>query len=191
MSEELVRERLRESAATVERLLEGDQADAVARVGRVLVDAYRAGKKAVLFGNGGSAAEAQHVAAELVGRYLRDRPSLPALALVDNTASVTAIANDYGYEDVFARQLGAFGEAGDVALALSTSGASANVVAGLRAARDRGMVTVALTGEDGAACAAAADYCIRIPSSETPRIQEGHAVVCHVLCELVERELFG
>ena len=190
MTEDAVRRRLRETGEMIERLSDGDVADVVAQVGRALVAAYGSGKKLVLFGNGGSAAEAQHVAAEFVGRYLKDRPPLPAIALSENSASVTAIGNDYGYEAVFARQLAAFGEAGDVALAMSTGGSSETVVQGLRAARERGMVTVALTGADGGPCGAAADFCIRIPSAETPRIQEGHTVVCHVLCELVERELF-
>ena len=190
MSEDAARRPIRESAEMLQRLLAGEQAGIVARAAGAIASAYRSGHKLLLFGNGGSAAEAQHIACELVGRYLKERPSLPAIALVDNTASLTAIGNDYRYEDVFVRQLEAFGAPGDVALALSTSGRSKNVVAALRAARERGMVTVGLTGADGGEVAEISDICIRIPSDETPRIQEGHTVVVHVLCELVEEELF-
>ena len=190
MSEDAARRPIRESAEMLQRLLAGEQAGIVARAAGANASADRTGHKLLLFGNGGSAAEAQHIACELVGRYLKERPSLPAIALVDNTASLTAIGNDYRYEDVFVRQLEAFGAPGDVALALSTSGRSKNVVAALRAARERGMVTVGLTGADGGEVAEISDICIRIPSDETPRIQEGHTVVVHVLCELVEEELF-
>jgi D-sedoheptulose 7-phosphate isomerase len=155
----------------------------------MIAAALREGGKLLLFGNGGSAADAQHIAAELLGRFLLDRPALPAVALADNSAALTAIANDYGYADVFARQVTGLGAPGDVALAISTSGDSANVLTGVAAARALGMGTIGLTGAGGGRLAAAVDVCIAVPADETPRIQEAHTVVGHVLCELVEREL--
>jgi D-sedoheptulose 7-phosphate isomerase len=191
VSAETVRERFRDHLVAAERILEGDVADVVAEVAAAVVDAYRANRKLILFGNGGSAADAAHTAAELVGRYARERAALPAIALGENVSSVTAISNDYSFERVFARQIEGLGAAGDVAIGISTSGSSANVVAGLEAARAKGMVTVGLTGADGGAVETACDHCIRIPAAETPRVQEGHILVLHVLCELVERELFA
>lgn len=190
MSVEDVRARFRDHLDAAERLLEGEVAERVAKVAGVVVAAYRDGRKLVLFGNGGSAADAAHTAAELVGRYARERPALPAIALGENVSSVTAIANDYSFERVFARQVEGLGASGDVAVGISTSGSSANVVAGLEAARAKGMVTVGLTAGDGGALAGVCDHCICVPASDTPRIQEGHILVLHVLCELVERELF-
>ena len=189
--EDAVRQRFRDHADAAERLLESDVAGVVAEVAGAIVKAYRDDYKLVLFGNGGSAADAAHTAAEFVGRYARDRAALPAIALGENVSSVTAISNDYSFERVFARQVEALGAAGDVAVGISTSGSSANVVAGLEAARSKGMLTVGLTGGDGGAVQGACEYCIRIPAAETPRIQEGHILVLHVLCELVERELFA
>ena len=190
MSEAAVRERVRESAAVVGALADGEHAAAIAAAAAAIADSYRAGGKVILFGNGGSAAEAQHVAGELVGRYLKERSSLAAIALADNTAALSALGNDYGYEETFARQLEAFGREGDVAVALTTSGGSENVVRALRAARGRGLVTVVLTGADGGAAGELGDHSIRVPSSDTPRIQEAHTLVCHVICELVEATLF-
>jgi len=151
--------------------------------------ALKNGGKLLLAGNGGSAADAQHIAAELVGRFLLERAPLPALALADNGASVTAIANDYTFADVFARQVAGLGVPGDVVLAISTSGSSPNVLAGVAEARARSMHTIGLTGADGGALASAVDVCIAVPADSTPRIQEAHTVVGHLLCEIVEREL--
>ena len=187
---ETVRERVAQNVAMTQCLLESDQLERVAIVARVITDAYLNGHKVVLFGNGGSAADAQHVAGEFLGRYYFDRPSLPAIALAD-PVPLTAIGNDYAYADVFARQIQGLGDAGDVAIGISTSGASENVIRALEAAKAKEMITVALTGARGAHLEQAADYCIVIPSEDTPRIQEGHILVCHVLCELVERELFA
>jgi D-sedoheptulose 7-phosphate isomerase len=144
----------------------------------------------LLFGNGGSASDAQHVAAELVGRFARERAPLPAIALTTDTSALTAIANDYGFEEVFARQVRALGRPGDVAVAISTSGNSPNVLRGAEAAREMGMTVVALTGAGGGALAAASDLCVNVPSDDTPRIQECHLTVEHVLCEAVENFLF-
>ncbi|MDX6548180.1 MAG: D-sedoheptulose 7-phosphate isomerase, partial [Gaiellales bacterium] len=143
------------------------------------------------FGNGGSAADAQHIATELTGRYLLDRPPLAALALADNTAALTANGNDFGFDEVFARQLRALGRPGDVAVGLSTSGASRNVLAGLTAARESGLATVGITGPRGDAMTVLCDHCIRIPAEQTPQIQEGTMLVLHTICELVEHDLFA
>lgn len=152
-----------------------------------LVSAYRAGHKALFFGNGGSAADAQHLAAEFVGRYLRQRSPLPALALSANSSAVTAIANDYGYEQVFARQLQALAAPGDVAVAISTSGNSSSVIEGVICARQLGLFTIALTGASGGRLRGLVDALIRAPSEETPRVQECHILVGHALCDAVEQ----
>lgn len=159
-----------------------------AQAAEVLVQALRAGGKVLLFGNGGSAADCTHIAAELVGRFKAERRAMPALSLTDNASSMSAIANDYAYDVVFERQVQAFGTQGDVAVALTTSGMSRNVVAGLHAARAAGLRTVAFTGAGGGECAAAAELCLRIPSDDTARIQECTLLLCHAICEWVERE---
>lgn len=163
---------------------------ALIRAAEVLIAAYRAGGKAIFFGNGGSAADAQHLAAEFLGRYLQERPALPALALAVNTSAVTAIGNDYGYEQVFARQIAAWARPGDVAVGISTSGNSENVIAGIQAAKDRGARTIALTGEGGGKLAAMAEILLPVPSRQTPRIQECHILIGHALCQAVESALF-
>ena len=151
----------------------------------------RQGGKLLLFGNGGSAADAQHAAAELVGRLERDRPAIAALALTANASVLTAVANDTGFERVFARQIEALGRPGDVAFGISTSGRSPNVVMAMTAAREKGMHTVALTGRDGGALGPIAEIHINVPSQSTARAQEVHRTVLHVICELVERALGG
>jgi D-sedoheptulose 7-phosphate isomerase len=185
----LVERRVRESLAVQERLLEPDTVAAVVGAAELIAAALQRGGKLLAFGNGGSAADATHITAELVGRFLLERRGLPALSLSDNASAVTAIANDYGYERVFARQVEALGAEGDVALGISTSGSSGNVLAGMEAARAGGLATIGLTGGDGGRLAQAADVCIVVPSDETPRIQEGHTLVAHVLCELVEQAI--
>lgn len=149
-----------------------------------------AGGKILLAGNGGSAADAQHVAGELVGRFAFDRPGLPAVALTVDTSILTAVANDYGYEAVFARQVQALGAAGDVFIGYSTSGRSPNILRALAEARARGLVTIGLCGADGGAMTALCDHLLAVPSRATPRIQEAHLLLGHVLCELVERAAF-
>ena len=175
----------------IEALLEGDLAGRVERLAGVIAASFRGGGKLILFGNGGSASDAQHVAGELTGRYLVERPPLPAIALADNTAGFSAIGNDYGYQEVFARQVRAFGRPGDVAVGLSTSGGSANVLAGLRAARDLDLITVGITGRGGHRLGELCDHCMRVPADSTPQIQEGTMLLLHATCELVELELFG
>lgn len=162
----------------------------VARVSEILITALRQGNKIMLFGNGGSAADAQHIAAELVGRFAFDRPPLPALAFSVNSSCVTAIGNDYGFEQVFSRQLEALARPGDVAIGISTSGNSPNVIKAIMKAREMGLQTVGLTGNTGGNLKKIADYCICVPSDETPRIQECHILVGHILSELVEQEIF-
>lgn len=164
---------------------------AIAEASGILISAYMAGRKALIFGNGGSAADAQHLAAELVGRFYLERRALPALALTVNTSALTALGNDYGFETVFARQIEALGVPGDVAIGLSTSGNSPNVLAGLAMARLQGLMTIGLTGADGGRMREAASLCIRVPSTEVARIQEGHILIGHILCELVEQAIFA
>ena len=187
----LARDRVRESIATYEKLESSGALDRVVAAARAVVDAYRDGHKVVLFGNGGSAADAQHIAAEFVGRFLVDRTPLPAMALSVNTSALTAIGNDYGYDEVFARQLRASGVEGDVAIGLSTSGNSGNVLLAMEAAGEIGMTTVGFTGGSGGRLAGVVDHSIVIPADSTPRIQEGHLVCAHILCEIVETTLFG
>jgi D-sedoheptulose 7-phosphate isomerase len=189
--EAVAQQRVRESTGLLARLEEPEAVAALAAVARAVGDSYRGGGKLLLFGNGGSAAGAQHIAAEFVGRFLLERPAMPALALTTNTSALTALANDYAFELIFARQVEAFGQAGDVALGISTSGNSPNVIEGVRAARRAGLVTVGLTGRSGNALAEEVDHCLRAPSDETPRIQEAHVLMAHVVCELVEDDLHG
>ena len=180
---------LEESIATKQRVLDG-HLPVLAHMAQVLIDALRNGNRVFFFGNGGSAADSQHIAAELVGRFMRERAALPAMALSTDTSILTALANDYDYNVVFARQIEAFGQPGDVAVGISTSGNSGNVLEGVRAAKERGMTTLALTGETGGKLRDMVDVCFCAPSRVTSHIQETHIAVSHSLCELVEKELF-
>ncbi|HLH09760.1 MAG TPA: D-sedoheptulose 7-phosphate isomerase [Terriglobales bacterium] len=155
-------------------------------LGQEMSRALAAGRKILLFGNGGSAADAQHIAAELVGRFSRERRALPALALTTNTSTVTAVGNDYSYDRIFARQVEAFGASGDVAIGISTSGKSPNVIEAIRVAESIGMLTAGMTGASGRDLAELVDYCLRVPSEKTPRIQEAHILIGHILCEIVD-----
>jgi D-sedoheptulose 7-phosphate isomerase len=190
VSEELVRARIRESVEAKQRLAEDVHVRFVVECAELLSESLRRGGKVILCGNGGSAADATHLAAELLGRFKYDRRPLPALSLTDNTASITAIANDVGYERAFSRQVRGFGGEGDVLIALSTSGTSPNVVDALEAARSIGMRTVGMTGASGGRLAELCDLCLRVPSDDTARIQEGYMLAAHTVCELVERTLF-
>jgi D-sedoheptulose 7-phosphate isomerase len=177
-----------EASIGAKRLLLG-QAEQIARMGEAIADVLAAGGKVLLCGNGGSAADCQHIAAELVGRFSRERRALPAIALTVDTSALTAIANDYSFDRVFARQVEALGRKGDALVAISTSGRSPNVLEALRAARGLGIRTFALTGEGGRGMEA--DFCLAVPARETPRVQECHILVGHVLCGIVESRLFG
>lgn len=181
-----------EASIAVKQLLLNDAEvlSVVSEVSEILVEALVRGNKPILFGNGGSAADAQHIAAEFVGRFAFDRPALPALALSVNSSCLTAIGNDYGFDVVFARQIAALGRPGDVAIGISTSGNSPNVLNAVAVARKMGMQTVSLTGATGGKLKAAVDYCICVPSNETPRIQECHTLIGHIISELVEETIF-
>lgn len=188
---DLVEERIREANDLGARMLEGALTDQIASVATAILDSYRSGGKAIFCGNGGSAADAQHLAGEFLGRYLRDRRSLPAVALADGISTVTAIGNDYGFDQIFARQLEGIARSGDVLVGLSTSGRSENVLAAVDRAGELGVLTVGMTGADGGGLAERCDLCLRVPSDETPRVQEAHMLIGHALCEFVERELFA
>lgn len=188
---ENVKSQVGESARVKEALLQdGATLQKVAQVAQLLIDTYKAGGKSLWAGNGGSAADAQHMSAELVNKFRLNRSGLPAMALTVDTSILTAIGNDYGYDRVFARQIEACGCPGDVFVGISTSGNSANLVEALSACKAKGMVSVALVG--GRACAMDAyDYVIHVPSEETPRIQECQTLIGHILCDAVEQSLFG
>lgn len=187
----VVRQRVQESIAVKRSLLGHALIDAVVRLSDQVAESVRAGGKILIFGNGGSAADASHLAAEFVGRFAFDRDPMPALSLSDNIPALTAIGNDYAYDLIFARQLKAFGSPLDVAIGLSTSGSSANVLNAMRAAREKGIFTAAFTGARGADMAALADLAVVIPSASTARIQEGYMLCAHIMCEVVEQALFG
>jgi D-sedoheptulose 7-phosphate isomerase len=175
-----------------QRVFLSEHAADLERAVDLVAEALGGGHKLLIFGNGGSAADAQHIASEFVGRMTRDRRALPAIALTTDTSALTAISNDYGYDEVFARQVQALGRAGDVALALSTSGNSPNVLRAVSACRSLGMRVVGLTGGDGGALAGQVDVSLRVSASRlSPRVQETHILVGHVLCELVERRVCG
>ena len=163
----------------------------IRKISEEIIKAYKHKKKILLFGNGGSAADAQHIAAEFVGKFYKNRDSLPALAFHTNTSVVTATANDFGYDLIFERQVSSFAEKGDIAIGISTSGNSANVVKGLIKAKEKGAITVGLTGQNKNKIEEITDYCLKMPSTDTPRIQEGHITVGHIICYLVENELFS
>ncbi|MCS6785704.1 MAG: D-sedoheptulose 7-phosphate isomerase [Thiobacillaceae bacterium] len=182
---------LRETAATLRALSEDDGLHAtLAQVAQACIAALTHGNKILFAGNGGSAADAQHLAGELVSRFGYDRPGLAAFALTTDTSVLTAIGNDYGYEQLFARQVEAVGRPGDILIAISTSGRSPNVLNALRVARDRRLVTVGLTGRSGGHMPPLCDYCLRAPADSTPRIQECHISLGHTLCFLIEQALY-
>lgn len=188
---DLVRARLGGAVAVKQAMLEADDLLAqVVGVAETIVTALRAGGKVIFFGNGGSSMDAGHLAAELTGRYLYDRPSLAAFSIADSTAAVTAIGNDYSYDEVFSRQLLGLGRPGDVAIGLTTSGNSTNVVDALMRAQEAGMETVVLTGAEGGKVAAVAAHCLRVPTTDTPRVQEACLHLGHTICEIVEATMF-
>jgi D-sedoheptulose 7-phosphate isomerase len=179
------------SVALKQRVLDdADLMEQVTEMGHLLIDCYEAGNKLLVAGNGGSAADAQHMAAEFVSRFNFDRPGLPALALTTDTSILTAVGNDYGYDQLFRRQVEANGQAGDVFLGISTSGNSPNILEALEAARLKGIKTFGLTGDSGGKMRALCDHCLCVPSADTPRIQEVHIVIAHTLCAMVELALF-
>lgn len=188
----LVSRRIAESIAVKQLLLQDEEfVRLLERAALLVTESLRAGHKVMFMGNGGSAADAQHLAAEFTGRYLRERRALPAMALNVNSSTITAIGNDNSFDVIFSRQIEAFGTPGDVAIGLSTSGNSRNIVLAMQAAGERKLSTVALTGVLGGLLKGEVDICLRVPSVETPRIQECHIMAGHILCEIVEHELCG
>jgi D-sedoheptulose 7-phosphate isomerase len=171
--------------------IDRELAPAIETTVSLLVDAFAAGKKLLVMGNGGSAADAQHFAAEIVGRFKLERRALPAIALTTDTSILTAVGNDYGFDAIFSRQIEAHAAAGDVVLGISTSGNSPNVQLALEAAARMGCRTVALLGKDGGTIKAVAELPIVVPSFDTPRVQEGHLTIIHIVCDLLEKRLFA
>ena len=187
-----IRNQITSSCDVKQKILADDElCDLIGEVSARAVEVYRSGHKTLFAGNGGSAADAQHLAGEFVSRFHLERPGLPSIALTTDTSILTAVGNDYGYERLFARQIEANGVAGDMFIGISTSGTSKNIVEAMEACRDKGILSVALTGESGGLLAGRCDYCIRVPSTSTPRIQESHILIGHIICSIVERELFG
>lgn len=187
--EEIIQKRFKEHTEVKNRFLKENLSGILEAV-KLISHCFEMGNKLFLFGNGGSAAEAQHLAAEFVNRYVMDRPPLPAIALTTDTSILTSISNDFSFQEVFAKQLKALGGEGDVAVGISTSGTSPNILKAFEVAREMGMKTIALTGNDGGSIGKIADISLIVPSSSTPRIQEVHLLVGHILCELVEHSLF-
>lgn len=186
-----VEKQIRRSIEVKEALMASGEADTIERIVEVLSSALESGRRLYVFGNGGSAADAQHIAGELVGRFMKERRALPVHALTTDTSVLTAVANDYGFDESFARQVEAYVEEGDVVLALSTSGGSSNVVRAAELARKRGATVLALSGKGGGRLKDVADLCVVVPADESPRVQEAHITIGHILCDLVEKRLFG
>jgi len=188
MKNEIV-QAFRESADIKVRFIR-QNAEALSLAIKIVVEAFKSGNKVLLFGNGGSAADAQHIAAEFVNRFLIERPPLPAIALTTDTSILTSISNDYGYADSFAKQVKALGREGDVAIGISTSGAAANVLKAVKVAKEMGLKTVGLSGRDGGELSKLVDIALVVDSPSAARIQEVHITIGHVLCEMVDRMLF-
>jgi D-sedoheptulose 7-phosphate isomerase len=190
LSQDLIGAHLEQSLAALERATEDATLRATANeIAAAIITALRSGNKLLIIGNGGSAADAQHIAAEIVGRYKQDRPGWAAIALTTDTSALTSIANDYGFEQVFARQIEGLGLRGDVLLALSTSGRSPNILAALRSARKRGLVTIGFTGSKGQALGALCDHLLVAPSDDTPVIQQIHLTIAHGICDEIEQTM--
>lgn len=189
--EKIVKEILNESIRVKNKIVDDPSLlSQISKISSVIIEAYRKKNKVILFGNGGSAADAQHVAGELVNRLQMEREALPAIALTTDSSVLTSIANDYDYSRIFARQMEAFAREGDVAIGISTSGSSPNVIEAVKVAKEKGAKTVGFTGTKGGKLAELVDFVIRVPSDETPRVQESHITILHIICCLVERELF-
>lgn len=187
-SGEIIRRTIQESIQVKEAIVR-NMIPEIAQAAAWIVESYRHGGKLVLFGNGGSAGDAQHIAAELVGRFERERRALPAIALTTNTSILTAIGNDYGYNKIFSRQVEAWVQPADIVIGISTSGNSPNVLEGIAAAKSKGAKTIGLTGEKGGKLASQTDLCLKVPSSSTARIQESHIMIGHLLCLLLEQQI--
>jgi len=189
MREVVIREL--EDGAKIKTKMAQTLSDIIAKAAQIILDAYKAGGKVLLIGNGGSAADAQHIAAELAGRFKLERTGLPAIALTTNTSVLTALANDYGYDRVFSHQLEALANDKDVLIAITTSGTSPNILKAVEMAHSKGVTVIGLTGAKGGKLKDSADLTIMVPSDDTPRIQEAHITIGHIICHLVEKGLFG
>jgi D-sedoheptulose 7-phosphate isomerase len=186
-----IKDQIRDSAANLSLMAENEELqNNIQQVVSICLEALRNGNKILFAGNGGSAADCQHLAGELVSRFHYDRPGLPAVALTTDTSILTAVGNDYGYEYLFARQIEAIANNGDVFFGISTSGRSPNILKALRTAREKGVVTVGMTGKSGGDMTPLCEHCLRIPADSTPRIQEGHILVGHIICCLIEQGMF-
>ncbi|MDP8260808.1 MAG: D-sedoheptulose 7-phosphate isomerase [Candidatus Kappaea frigidicola] len=183
-----IKKHLEESLIAKEDLLK-NQLSVIEEIAQVMTEAVNKGKKIIIFGNGGSAADAQHMAAELVGRYKKERKPIAAIALSTNTSNITAIANDYGFENIFLKQLQALGQEGDIALGISTSGNSPNVIKALRWANENGLITFGLSSKDGGELKTCTNCCLSINSNNTPIVQEAHISCIHILCDIIESHL--
>jgi len=187
-----IKDQIKKSYETKQIIYENEELlNKIEEVSKLCVKLYKTNNKTILAGNGGSAADAQHIAAELVGRYGFDRPSLPSLALTTDTSSLTAIGNDYGYDKVFSRQLEGMGQSGDIFIGISTSGNSKNIINAFKSAKDKNITTIALVGKDGGEMAEVADIALIVPSKSTPRIQESHILIGHIICDIIEKEIFA
>ncbi|MBU0633837.1 MAG: D-sedoheptulose 7-phosphate isomerase [Candidatus Omnitrophica bacterium] len=186
--QEKIRTLLEQNTALIKSVAR-DCAQDIEKTAQLIIAAYKQGNKVLIFGNGGSAADSQHIAAELVGRFKKERPALPALALTTNTSIISALANDYSYDLIFERQIEAWGKKGDIAIGISTSGSAKNVIRALKKSRERGLYCVGFTGEKGKELKPLCDICVIVPSADTARIQEAHITVAHIICELVEEAL--
>ena len=190
--ENFIANQVKKSYETKQAIYENKELmELIQEVSKVTVKAYKRGKKTLIVGNGGSAADAQHIAGEFVSKFYFDRPGLASMALTTDTSILTAIGNDYGYEKLFSRQVQANGVEGDVFIGISTSGNSKNIIEALKECKSKGIITVGFTGESGGAMKELCDYCICVPSSETPRVQESHILLGHIICAVVEEEIFG
>jgi D-sedoheptulose 7-phosphate isomerase len=190
--EKIVKEILNESIRVKKKIVDDPSLlSQINNISSIIIEAYRKKKKVILFGNGGSAADAQHIAGELVNRLHLEREALPAIALTTDSSVLTSIANDYDYSRIFARQVEALAKEGDVVIGISTSGSSSNVIEAVKTAKEKGAKTVGFTGNKGGKLAELTDFVVSVPSDVTPRVQESHITILHIICCLVERELFG
>ncbi len=187
-----IKEHFRDSISVKEQILKDDNLITLIKNASLeVIKAYKNGNKTLLAGNGGSAADAQHIAGEFVSRFYFDRPGIPSIALTTDTSILTAIGNDYGYENLFSRQIQAQGVKGDIFIGISTSGNSKNILKALEACKEKGILSIGLTGASGGMMNELCDFCVKVPSCSTPRIQESHIVIGHIICAIVEEELFG
>lgn len=190
--ERIIKDQIAESILTKELMLkDSNLIEQIRNCAEIVINAYQNKNKTLLAGNGGSAADAQHIAGEFVSRFYFDRPGLASIALTTDTSILTAIGNDYGYNFLFARQLQALGTQGDIFIGISTSGNSANIIEALKVCKEKGIISIGLTGQRGGKMESHCDICIKVPSTETPRIQESHILIGHIICCLVEEALFG